>query len=155
FRSRVDRRRKMPVTILLKAIGMTPEAILAYFSDFDHFEILREGGMLEFVPERWKGEVARFDIKDKAGNVIVEKDKRINAKHLRELGEAKVEYISVPEDFLVGRVLAKNLVNAETGEVVANANDEITETMLGEIRAAGIREIETLYINELDRGGYI
>jgi DNA-directed RNA polymerase subunit beta len=152
---RVDRRRKMPVTILLKAIGMTPEAILAYFSDFDHFEILREGGMLEFVPERWKGEIARFDIKDRAGNVIVEKDKRINAKHLRDLGNAKVEYISVPEDFLVGRVLAKNLINPDTGEVVANANDEITETMLAEIRAAGIREIETLYINELDRGGYI
>src|SRR5690606_1918253 len=121
---RVDRRRKMPVTILLKAIGMTPESILAHFFDFDNFEIKNEGAMLEFVPERWKGEMARFDITDRSGNVIVEKDKRVNAKHLRELQNAKVEYVSVPEDFLVGRVLAKNIVNPETGEVIANANDE-------------------------------
>src|SRR5690606_19030324 len=132
------RRRKMPVTILLKSIGMTVEAILAYFSNFDHIQLHNEGGMLEFVPERWKGEVARFDITDKKGNVIVEKDKRINARHLRDLTAAKVDHISVPEDYLLGRVLAKNVINAETGEVIANANDEITETMLGEMRAAGI-----------------
>ncbi|AEC21448.1 DNA-directed RNA polymerase subunit beta [Pusillimonas sp. T7-7] len=152
---RVDRRRKMPVSILLKAIGMMPEAILAYFSDFDNFEILGEGGMLEFVPERWKGEVAHFDISDRSGTVIVEKDKRINAKHLRDLANAKVERISVPEDFVLGRILAKGLVNPETGEVIANANDEINETILAEIRVANIREIQTLYINDLDRGGYI
>ncbi|MDS1139678.1 DNA-directed RNA polymerase subunit beta [Pusillimonas sp. SM2304] len=152
---RVDRRRKMPVTILLKAIGMTPEAILAYFSDFDNVEIHNEGGMLEFVSERWKGEVAHFDITDRSGAVIVEKDKRINAKHLRDLANAKVERISVPEDFLLGRILAKGVVNPETGEIIANANDEITETILADIRAANIREIQTLYINDLDRGGYI
>ena len=152
---RIDRRRKMPVSILLKAIGMTPEAILATFFDFDQVEILSEGGMLEFVPERWKGEVARFDISDRDGKIIVEKDKRINAKHLRDLSNAGVQRISVPEDFLIGRILAKNIVNPETGEVIANANDEITETILNDIRAANIREIQTLYINDLDRGNYI
>ncbi|NYT26343.1 DNA-directed RNA polymerase subunit beta [Alcaligenaceae bacterium] len=152
---RVDRRRKMPVTILLKAIGMTPESILATFFDFDQIEVHSEGGMLEFVPERWKGEVARFDITGRDGAVIVEKDKRINAKHLRDLSNAGVQRISVPEDYLVGRILAKNIVNPETGEVIANANDEITETILAEIREASIREIQTLYINDLDRGGYI
>src|SRR3546814_5800531 len=90
--------------------------------------------MLEFVPERWKGEVAHFDITDRSGKVIVEKDKRINAKHLRDLEAAKVELVSVPEDFLLGRVLAKGVVNPETGEVIANANDEITETMLADLR---------------------
>ncbi|CAM5506078.1 DNA-directed RNA polymerase subunit beta [Eoetvoesiella caeni] len=152
---RVDRRRKMAVTILLKAIGMTPESILAHFFDFDHFDIKKEGGMLEFVSERWKGEVARFDITDRSGAVIVEKDKRINAKHLRDLAAAKVEYISVPEDFLLGRVLAKNVVNPETGEVIANANDEITEGVLADLRAANIHEMQTLYTNDLDRGPYI
>ncbi len=152
---RVDRRRKMAVTILLKAIGMTSESILAHFFDFDHIDLKKEGGMLEFVSERWKGEVARFDITDRAGAVIVEKDKRINAKHLRDLAAAKVEYVSVPEDFLLGRVLAKNVVNAETGEVLANANDEITESLLGDLRAANVHEIQTLYTNDLDRGPYI
>src|SRR3546814_8333031 len=75
----------MPVTILLKAIGMTPESILAHFFDFDNFELKSEGGMIEFVPERWKGEMARFDIAGRDGNVIVENDKRINAKHLRDM----------------------------------------------------------------------
>src|SRR5690606_20748846 len=141
---RIDRRRKMPVTILLKAIGLTPEQILAHFFEFDHIELHQEGGKLQFVPEHWKGEVARFDITDRDGRVLVEKDKRINAKHLRDLQAAKIEYISIPEDFLLGRVLAKNIINAETGEVIANANDEITESILAEMRAANVRDFETL-----------
>ncbi|HCP79255.1 MAG TPA: DNA-directed RNA polymerase subunit beta, partial [Pusillimonas sp.] len=152
---RIDRRRKMPVSILLKAIGMTQEEILAYYFDFDRFEIMNEGGKLDFVSERWKGEVARFDITDKKGNVVVEKDKRINAKHLRDLQAAGVDQLSVPEDFSVGRILAKNIVDPDTGEVIASANDEITESMMAEIRSAGIKEVETLYVNDLDRGAYI
>src|SRR5690606_22594182 len=68
---------------------------------------------------------------------------------------AGVERISVPEDFLIGRILATNIINPETGEVIANANDEITESILADIRTANIRQIQTLYINDLDRGGYI
>ncbi|ANN69242.1 DNA-directed RNA polymerase subunit beta [Bordetella bronchialis] len=152
---RVDRRRKMPVTILLKAIGMTPESILGEFFDFDRFDLQPEGAMMEFIPERWKGEMARFDINDKSGKVIVEKDKRINAKHLRDLAAGGIERISVPEEFLYGRVLAKNIVDGDTGEVVAHANDEITESVLSALRAANIKEFQTLYTNDLDRGPYI
>ncbi|MGO3123950.1 MAG: DNA-directed RNA polymerase subunit beta [Advenella sp.] len=152
---RIDRRRKMPVTILLKAIGLTPETILAHFYEFDNFDIKSEGALMQMVPERWKGEVARFDITDKNGTVLVEKDKRINSKHLRELANAKIERISVPEDYLVGRVLAKNVISADTGEVIANANDEITESLLAKIRDANVHEIQTLFTNELDRGAFI
>lgn len=152
---RIDRRRKMPVSILLKAIGMSPEAILAHFFEFDHIELQDDGARLQLVSQRWRGEIARFDIKDREGNVIVEKDKRINARHIRLLDEAKIDNVSIPEDSLVGRTLAKNVVSPDTGEIIAKANDEITETMLLEMRAANIREIETLYINELDQGGYI
>ena len=152
---RVDRRRKMPVSILLKAIGMTPESILAKFFEFDQFEIKPEGGLMEFVGDRWKGEVARFDIADKSGKVIVEKDKRVNAKHLRDIAAAKIERISVPEDFLIGRVLATNIVDAETGELIASANDEITESTLNALRVAGVKKIQTLYTNDLDRGPFI
>src|ERR1700710_1607240 len=119
---RVDRRRKMPVTILLKAIGLTPEIILPLFFLFDNFALMAEGAQMEFVPERLRGEVARFDIQDREGAVIVQKDKRINAKHIRDLEAAKTKFISVPEDYLLGRVLAKNVVDGETGEVIANAN---------------------------------
>jgi DNA-directed RNA polymerase subunit beta len=152
---RVDRRRKMPVTILLKAIGMSNEQILANFFVFDNFILHREGAEMEFVAEHLRGEVARFDITDKAGKVIVAKDKRINSRHIRDVETAKIKNISVPEDYLYGRVLAKNVVDAESGEIIANANDELTEELLGNLRAANVANIQTLYINDLDQGGYI
>src|SRR3984893_9193604 len=152
---RGDRRRKMPVTILLKAIGLTPEQILANFFVFDNFALMGEGAQMEFVPERLRGEVARFDIQDREGAVIVQKDKRINAKHIRDLEAAKTKFISVPEDYLLGRVLAKNVVDGETGEVIANANDEITEMVLEKLRESKVKDIQTLYTNDLDQGPYI
>jgi len=152
---RVDRRRKMPVTILLKAIGLTPEQILANFFVFDNFTLMGEGAQMEFVPERLRGEVARFDISDRDGNVIVQKDKRINAKHIRDLENAKTKFISVPEDYLLGRVLAKNVIDSETGEVIANANEEIAEGTLEKLREAKVKDIQTLYTNDLDQGPYI
>uniref|UniRef100_UPI002FE284AA DNA-directed RNA polymerase subunit beta n=1 Tax=Noviherbaspirillum sp. TaxID=1926288 RepID=UPI002FE284AA len=152
---RVDRRRKMPVTILLKAIGMTPEQILANFFVFDNFTLRSEGAEMEFVSERLRGAVAGFDISDKSGKVIVSKDKRINAKHVREIEAAGIKHISVPEDYLLGRILAKNIVDADTGEVIASANDELTDELLGRLREAGVTDIQTLYTNDLDQGGYI
>nr|WP_315469668.1 DNA-directed RNA polymerase subunit beta [uncultured Undibacterium sp.] len=152
---RIDRRRKMPVTILLRAIGMTNEQILANFFVFDNFGLHSDGAEMEFVAERLRGEVARFDISDKAGKLIVAKDKRINSKHVREIESAGIKMISVPEDYLLGRVLAKNIVDADTGEVVANANDELTEELLAKLRDAKISDIQTLYTNDLDQGAYI
>ena len=152
---RIDRRRKMPVTTLLKAIGMTSEQILEEFFDFDTFDLKESGALMEFIPQRWRGETAPFDLVDKAGNVLVEKDKRINARHLRQFAEANMESILVNDEFLVGRFLAKNIIDPETGEVLAEANAEITEALLTALRTAGISEIETLYINELEKGPYI
>jgi len=152
---RVDRRRKMPVSILLKAIGMTPEAILANFFEFDQFELQTDGAYIDFIAERWKGEVARFDITDKKGNVVVEKDKRINAKHLRDMAAAGITRVSVPDDFLIGRVLAAKVVDVDTGELIASANDEITDNLLATIRTAGVQQIQTLFTNDLDCGPYI
>src|SRR6201991_918897 len=152
---RVDRRRKMPVTILLKAIGLNPEAILANFFVFDNFRLMDSGAQLEFVADRLRGEVARFDITDKNGNVIVEKDKRITARHVRSIEQSETQFISVPEDYLMGRMLARNVVDADTGEIIAKANDELTEALLKKLRTAGIKEIPALYTNELDEGAYI
>ncbi|MDB5796559.1 MAG: rpoB [Paucimonas sp.] len=152
---RVDRRRKMPVTILLKAIGMTVEQILANFFVFDNFTLRGEGAEMEFVADRLRGEVARFDITDRSGKVLVQKDKRVNARHVRDIEAAGITFISVPEDYLLGRVLAKNIVDSDTGEVIANANDELTEELLGRLRDANVQQIQTLYTNDLDQGAYI
>ncbi|SDI81698.1 DNA-directed RNA polymerase subunit beta [Propionivibrio dicarboxylicus] len=152
---RVDRRRKMPVTTLLKAIGLTPEQILREFFEFDTFMLSKKHVEFQLVPERLRGEVARFDFNDKSGKTIVAKDKRITAKHIRELDAAGIRQIAVPEDFIIGRIVAQNIIDTDTGEILANANDEITDTLLAKLVEAGVEELQTLYINDLDRGGFI
>src|SRR5512135_2331257 len=152
---RVDRRRKMPVTILLKALGYTPEQILAEFFDFDSFTIEPNHVLFEVVPERLRGEVARFDINDKAGKLIVAQNKRITVKHIRDMEAAGIKKITAPDEFILGRTLAHNVVNADTGEIVANANDEITETLLAKLREAKVGKVQTLFTNDLDQGPYV
>ena len=152
---RVDRRRKMPVTILLKALGYTPERILKEFFAFDGFHVERDGVLFEIVPERLRGEVARFDINDKSGKTIVAKDKRITVKHIRDMEAAGVKRIEAPDEFILGRTLAHNVVSAETGEILANANEEVTETLLAKLREAKVGRIQTLFTNDLDQGPYV
>ena len=152
---RIDRRRKMPVTILLKSLGYTPEQILEMFYEFDTFHIGKKGIQFEVVPERLRGEIARFDIVGKGGKLIVAKDKRITVRHIREIHEAGITKLAVEQEFLVGRVLARDVVDKDSGEVVAAANDEITETILAKLETAGVDAINTLYTNDLDRGAYV
>ncbi len=152
---RIDRRRKMPVTILLKALGFTPEQILAGFFAFDTFLLGKKGIQFEVVPERLRGEMARFDIAGKSGKVIVAVGKRITVRHIREIQEAGIDKLAVGVDFLVGRVLANDIVDKDSGEIIANANDEITETLLETLTASGISKIHTLFTNDLDQGAYI
>ncbi|MBU6468723.1 MAG: DNA-directed RNA polymerase subunit beta [Betaproteobacteria bacterium] len=151
---RVDRRRKMPVTILLKALGYTPEQILESFFAFDTFHMEKNAISMELVPERLRGDVARFDIVSK-GKVIVPRDKRITVKHIREMEQAGLKSIEVPEEFLLGRAIAHNIIDTETGELLAQANDEITEATLTKLSAAGIKQFKTIYTNDLDQGPYI
>src|SRR5512134_1438844 len=152
---RVDRRRKMPVTILLKALGYMPERILREFFAFDGFHLEKDHVLFEVVPERMRGEVARFEINDKSGKTIVAKDKRITVKHIRDMEAAGIKKIVAPDDFLLGRTLAHNVVNTDTGEILASANEEITETLLAKLREAGVGKIQTLFTNDLDEGPYV
>ncbi len=152
---RVDRRRKMPVTVLLKAIGMDAETILSTFFAFDTFHLSSKGQQMTLVPDRLKGEVAAFDIIGKGNQVFVEKDKRVTARSVRLLEEAGIKKIAVPDEYIIGRALAKHIIDKETGEVLAKANDEITPELLESLTAAGIKEVQTIYTNELDCGAYI
>ena len=152
---RVDRRRKMPATILMKALGFSPEGILDTFFSKDTFHINAQGIQFELVPDRLRGEIARFDICGKDGKVIVAKDKRITAKHIRELDAAGVKMWAIPAEFVVGRILSHDVVDQSTGEVLAAANDEITETLLEKLSMAAVGRIQTLYVNDLDQGPYM
>jgi DNA-directed RNA polymerase subunit beta len=151
---RVDRRRKMPVTTLLKAIGYTPEAILKEFFVFDTFHLARGEMEFEIVPDRLRGDIARFDIVAN-GQVIVPKDKRITVKHIREMEKAGLKRVAVSSDFVLGRVLARHVVDKESGEVIARANDELTDELLKKLRESGVPEIQTLYTNDLDQGSFM
>ena len=152
---RIDRRRKMPVSILLKALGYTNERILSEFYNTDTFYLTGNGVFMKVVAERLKGEVAKFDIVGEDGKLIVAKDKRITAKHIRDIVAANLTRIEVPFDLLVGKVLARNVVNPETGEVIARANDEITDDLLAKMDIHDVAEVDVLYTNDLDHGAYI
>ncbi|BBH11123.1 MULTISPECIES: DNA-directed RNA polymerase subunit beta [Chromobacterium] len=152
---RIDRRRKMPVTILLKALGYTNEEILSEFYSFDTFYLTKGGVFMRVVPDRLKGEVAKFDIVAADGKLIVAKDKRITAKHIRDIQTAELDRIEVPADALLGKVLAHNVANTDTGELIARANDEITEEVLAKLALADIQQVEVLFTNDLDQGSYI
>jgi DNA-directed RNA polymerase subunit beta len=136
---RIDRRRKLPVSIILRALEFTNEQILDMF--FEKNEIkLGDPIMLKLVPERLRGETASFDIKI-GRKVIVEKDRRITMKHVRELEQAKVKELEVPADYLEGKMLAHDVVDTSSGELIASANDELTKTIVEKIVAAGIKKI--------------
>ena len=151
---RIDRRRKLPATILLRALGYENEEILDTFFDTNDFHITSKEIKLNLVAERLRGEMATFDIKAKT-KVIVEEGRRITARHIRELEKAGVKTLVVPEDYLYGKILANNIVDKETGELLASANDIIEEELLEKLREADIKDIRTLYVNDLDRGPYI
>jgi DNA-directed RNA polymerase subunit beta len=152
---RIDRRRKLPASIMLRAMDMGTEEILDLFFDKSEVRIDGENFMMEIVPDRLRGETAQFDIADAKGNVLVEAGRRISARHTRALEKAKITELAVPAEYLVGRVLACDYPNKETGELVANANDELTLELLLALKEAGYNSFETLYINELDHGAYL
>ncbi|MDR2871410.1 MAG: DNA-directed RNA polymerase subunit beta [Xanthomonadaceae bacterium] len=153
--TRIDRRRKLPVTILLRALGYNNEEMLRAFFEINTFHIdPNEGVQLELVAERLRGETLNFDLAD-GDKVIVEAGKRITARHIRQLEQSGIAGLSVPDEYLLGRILAHDIVDTATGELLASANDEINEEQLATLRKAGIQSVGTLWINDLDRGPYL
>ena len=151
---RIDRRRKLPVSIILRALDFTNEEILDLFFEKNQFTFSSKGIQLKLVAERLRGETASFDIKV-GRKLIVEKDRRITVRHIRELEKAKVKHFDVQPDYLEGRILAHDIVDKETGELLATANDELTAESVEAIIASGVKKIDTLFVNDLDRGPFI
>ncbi|MBK8675134.1 MAG: DNA-directed RNA polymerase subunit beta [Cellvibrionales bacterium] len=153
---RIDRRRKLAATILLRAIGYSTEEMLAMFFENDQFHVLEGGGyQLSLVPSRLRGDIAAFDIVDNKGNVIVEEGRRITARHIKQLEKANVDKLQVPDTYLHGHSLAKDIVNPKTGEVLFECNTVIAADVLKKLKDAGIKEFETIYTNDLDCGAFI
>ena len=150
---RIDRRRKLPATVLLRALGYSTDEMLALFFDTDTFH-LGEQIELELVPERLRGETVNFEIRI-GDTVLVEAGRRVTARHIRELQKAGVERLAVPDEFLLGRTLAHTQVDTDTGEVIAEANAVIDEELLERLREKGMERVETLFVNDLDHGPYV
>ncbi len=141
--------------MLLRALGYNNEQMLDIFFEKNVFHLdKKSGARLELVAERLRGETLNFDLR--AGNeVIVETGKRITARHVRALQSAKIKNLEVPDEYLVGRILAHDIVDKKTGELLAASNTELDATHLEKFRKAGVDQIGTLFVNDLDRGPYI
>jgi len=152
---RIDRRRKLPASIILRALEYTDEQILDMFFETTQYEVRRNKIYMQLIPERLRGETALFDILDGEGNVLVEKGRRVTARHIRQLTDLDIKEMEVPADYLVGKVLAHDYVEKKTGEVIASANDILTLELLAKLREAGFKKFQVLFVNDLDHGPYM
>ena len=152
---RIDRRRKLPATVLLRALGYSTEQILDLFFDTNAFTIIEEGLRFELNAERLRGEIAPFDIMDQDGKCLVEAGRRITNRQIRSMERAGIHTLHVVDDYAYGRILANDVIDKESGEVIASANDELDEPLLAKLRATGVESISTLYVNDVDRGPYV
>ena len=152
--ARIDRRRKLPVTIILRALGMNESEMLATFFDNNAFFLSKDEVSMQLVPQRLRGETATFEIRI-GEQVIVEEGRRITARHVRQLEDAGVTRLRVPREYVYGKVLSHDVVNTDTGEIMAKANEVLTATSVEKLIESEITEINTLYVNDLDRGSFI
>ncbi|WP_050660927.1 DNA-directed RNA polymerase subunit beta [Gallaecimonas pentaromativorans] len=152
---RIDRRRKLPASIILRALDYSTEEILDLFFDKVTFEIKKDKLMMTLVPERLRGDTASFDIKGIDGEVLVETGRRVTARHVRQMEKDGMDKLEVPTDYIIGKVLAKDYVDQSSGEVIAVANQELSLDLLAKLSQAGYKAVETLYFNDLDHGAYM
>ncbi|CZF83340.1 DNA-directed RNA polymerase subunit beta [Grimontia marina] len=151
---RIDRRRKLPASIILRALEYTTDQILDMFFEKVVFEVQGKSLVMELVPDRLRGETASFDI-EADGKVYIEQGRRITARHIRQLEKDGVKQIEVPVEYIVGKVAARDYINEETGEIIAGANQELSLETLALLSQAGHKKIETLFTNDLDHGPYM
>ncbi|MDH3428115.1 MAG: DNA-directed RNA polymerase subunit beta, partial [Gemmatimonadota bacterium] len=152
---RIDRRRKLAATILLRAIGMTTQEILATFFETDVFHLVKQEIRLDLIPNRLRGMQFEFDVKTPKGDVIIEAGRRISGRHVRELEKSKLKQLTIEPSFLIGRSLAEDMIHPQTGELLAQANDLVSKDLIDKFFEAGIGQVKTIYTNDLDQGSFI
>ena len=145
---RIDRRRKLPATILLRALGYSSEEILGMFYESNSFKVSKGKEptiSLQLVPSRLRGEVLTFQVEDKKGKLLIEEGRRITSRHIRLMETAKLKELKVGNDFLIGSSLAADIINEETGEVMFPCNAELTEELIAEFVEQGVTKFQTIY----------
>ena len=153
---RIDRRKKIYATILLRALGYDAQEILSMFFDTNEFKISKRGVSLKLKhPARLRGEKIPFDIKGKRGKVLIQQNTRVTVRHIKEIEKSGIKELPVPPEYLLGNVVAEDVVDKTTGELILSCNTEITEEKLTLLLEYEALDLSTLYTNDLDRGPYI
>ena len=152
--ARIDRRRKLPVTIIMRALGLSNEEMLNMFFETNEFQLSKKNIKMTLIPDRLRGETATFDIK-LGRKLIIERGRRITARHVNEMKKASTNSLVVPVDYLEGKTISHDVIDKDTGELLAAANDELTLELIENLIANKVETINVLYVNDLDRGAYI
>ncbi len=155
FYVRIDRRRKLPASVLLRAMGLNTQEILEAFFENDVFKLKKDSIDMELVPSRLRGQLFEFDILGRGKKVVVEAGKRITARHIKQLEKAGIKFIEVPEEFIYGRRIAQDIIDQSTGELLAEANQEVTAELFEAIKGQNIKQLEVIYTNDIDCGSFI
>ena len=154
--ARVDRRRKIPVTSLLYALGMSGEEILNTFYKQIPYKRAKDGWRVPFDANRLRGYKAINDLVDAdTGKVVLEAGKKLTVRQARQLAEKGLKALRLSDEELIGHYLAEDLVNPKTGEIYAEAGEEITEKALKTLNDAGYKELPLLNIDHVNVGAYI
>ena len=152
---RIDRRRKLYASILLKALGFSNQGILECFYETEIFKIKPNNTyQLQLIPKRLMGRVTPMDISYR-GEVIVKKGERISARHIRKIESTNIKHLEYEQNSMEGLVLAKDIVDKTTGEILIECNSIIDEELLDILQTLGLKEVQTLYINDLESGPYM
>ncbi len=154
--TRIDRRRKLPITTFLYALGMTSEEILHYFYDLVEVSRTKGGWAVPFQPMRWRGVRPENDVIDaKSGEVVFEKGVKITPRKVKELEKSKLKDILIPEEDMLGRYAAEDMINEKTGEIYVEAGDELSEDILAQLAEAKIATLNLLDIDHINIGAYM
>ncbi|BCA80471.1 DNA-directed RNA polymerase subunit beta [Desulfuromonas sp. AOP6] len=152
---RIDRRRKLPATVLLKALGYTAEELLNYYYDVDTIVVDGENYRKKVNLELLSGQRASCDIVAPDGEILVKANRKFTKAGIRKLAEKGIETISILKEDVVGKVASSDIVDTATGEIVVECNEEITENKLEELLSRGITEFKVLFIDNLYVGPYL
>ena len=151
---RIDRRRKLLATILLKALEYTDQSILETFYDTETFKIKDDVFELQLDPKKLMGKITPIDIKQ-GSDLIIKKGDRITARHIRKIESSKIKSLDYSDEALFGLVTARDIFSKTTGEVVLPCNTVIDEEVLSIIKELDLKDLKTLYINDLESGPYM
>jgi len=153
---RIDRRRKLHATILLKALGFSVEQLLEYFYEHETVSFGKGGKLyLHFEPKLYAGQRANYDWLDDNGKVVIEKNKKFTASLLKKIEDAKLKKFPIDRELLVGKISAHDIVDMETGEVLVECNEEFTADKLDRLAERGVTEFKILYTDRINVGTYL